>query len=136
MDLLPCPFCGRTDFLLFSETSSDRSYANGDLLCQVVCSNPVHNGPIDGPAALTPRITGGFTTPNAEAITAWNTRTPSEAVLVEAVQNYVNARDDFRLFERTYPNDSTNRWDRVFEAVNTAEGELRAALAAAKGERV
>lgn len=81
-------------------------------------------------------LSSDFQRTEADAVRRWNTRTPSEAALVEAVQNYVNAKDDFRLFERTYPNDSTNRWDRVFEAVNTAEGELRAALAAAKGERV
>jgi hypothetical protein len=50
----------------------------------------------------------------------------------DAIGDFVQATEDFRLFESTYPNDSTKRWDRVFEAKNDAYDRL-AAILSAKG---
>lgn len=52
--------------------------------------------------------------------------------LVEALEGWVSALDAKREFERENPNNSTKAWDDLFYAVEAAETEARAAIAAAK----
>jgi len=74
--LKACPWCERTDYLLCSETSTDESYAKHQILARIVCTNPIHNGCIDGPAVVTAQPFVDPMKPAPEAIIAWNTRLP------------------------------------------------------------
>ena len=76
MDLLPCPFCG-------SDSVSPSYCMNVDNVVSgrfVECEDCAACGPVHPPEAV--------------AITAWNTRTPSEAVLVEALRQQVRDLDN------------------------------------------
>ena len=45
--------------------------------------------------------------------------------LAQAVKDYIDAVDAFNEFERDHPNDSTKRWDAVFDAKCLAFETLR-----------
>lgn len=54
--------------------------------------------------------------------------------LVEALENWLNALDAKRKFERDNPNNVSREWERKLIAVECAEDAARAALSLAKGE--
>jgi hypothetical protein len=66
---------------------------------------------------------GGFPT-EAEAVTAWNTRAPSDAALVEALEVAIDLIVDM----------SRQRWCEMECTEDELVGDFRAALAAAKGQ--
>lgn len=49
--------------------------------------------------------------------------------ILAAAKALIDATDAFREFEREHPNDSTKRWDAVFEAKVAADEALRACVA-------
>ena len=110
--LKPCPFCG-SDVTL--ETGGET-----DGLLKFVCA--------EGSACRGGRV---FTCCLAEdwgtAIATWNTRTPSEAVLVEALAKLADLSDR----AARCVNSTVMRNDFLRELA-----DVTAALAAAKGERV
>jgi hypothetical protein len=60
--------------LLCSETATDESYAKRQILAQIVCTNPAHNGSIAGPAVVTSQPFIDPLKPAPETVAAWNTR--------------------------------------------------------------
>ena len=121
MDLLPCPFCGSNVTL---ETGGKT-----DGLLKFVCA--------EGSSCRGGRV---FTCCLAEdretAITAWNTRTPSEAVLVEALEEakrvWLQEGETFFVCENcSHQHDEFLKGCDVWSMLNNAF-----ALAAAKGEGV
>jgi len=61
---------------------------------------------------------------------AWLARPSPVEGVVEALRDYITAKDNFREFERENPNNSTWRWDAVFTEVEDGETKMRAALTA------
>ena len=109
MDLLNCPFCGSDDLHAFDHNDGEPSFGYQCARCWMTSSQ---------------RGT------REEVITAWNTRTPSEAVLVEALKLALAVLEEA---------DMRN----AVRAGRASDGELEnaltkgyATLAAAKGERV
>jgi hypothetical protein len=47
----------------------------------------------------------------------------------EALQNWFQAQDELREFEKANPNNSTKKWDEKFYAIESAETEALATLA-------
>ena len=62
------------------------------------------------------------------------TRTPTETMLLEALEAWIAAIDARRDFEIENPNNTTKEWWRLLEAVGFAEDAARRAISAAKGE--
>ena len=77
MDLLPCPFCGKRS-LKYNGVAQVEDYAGTRCRLHCMC------GAVGPWGAATQQ----------DAVTAWNTRTPSEAVLVEALRQQVRDLDN------------------------------------------
>jgi Lar family restriction alleviation protein len=103
-EVKPCPFCGSDDLHAFDHNDGEPSFGFQCARCWMTSSQ---------------RGT------REEVVTAWNTRTPSEAVLVEALEKLLTLCE---AADEAYDLPDTVTGDAMFKA--------RQALAAAKGERV
>lgn len=109
--LKACPFCGGKASLFEREfTDHEADYGNAYVWCETcLAENP-------------------YCQNAAEAIAAWNTRTPDGVIaeLVEAVRRYREAR---RVQSQWDDRDTTKAFDRMLYEVEAAESELDEVLA-------
>ena len=66
---------------------------------------------------------------NVASVTETSAYLEAHAALRKAARTYVDAVTAFREFEREHPNDSTRRWEAVFDTKNNAYEALVTALA-------